>query len=238
MQWEQGSQLQRLGDKVATCRVSLAKIYDDIAHQNTLLAEAIGDSYRSAMQDIVPELDFTPETFRQNVETLQQQLRVLASSKPEEILDAELTNVCKTLIARRTMLEQSFQRENEEDEVLKIVTPLLHHLSECDEKFTQIPSWHSLSQRLDALNIQLRQHLAHTETLKNRYLEELAVYNELYVKLSMMRFKTEELRSQVEIELDQIPYLIDNHLRRRFPLSSFPMSSRPIQLGRYGLVFS
>ena len=228
-QWEQGYQLQRLNEKLGALKQSLEHTYQSVLEQNSSLEQGMLQRHWQDMDPSELSLAIAPDRFQDALDDLQQKLEQLESDIEGSNVDVLMAPSLDALGDKLSQLEKLSSVSVEDratDDVSRLVTPLLQHLSDCDEKLSVLPvnALLELKATLTELDEQVQKIDAQIEGLRSEHLEDLAHYNELHVKLSMIRFKAEEFESQVAIELDQIPHLIDNNLRQRFPNLQFEKS--------------
>ncbi|NJN24025.1 MAG: hypothetical protein HC810_06025 [Acaryochloridaceae cyanobacterium RL_2_7] len=221
-QWDQGYQLQRLNDKLNAITESLEQTYQNIVEYNFVVDQDIMQRYWDDMDFAQLEVSISPDDFQAQLKVLQQQLYPLDEMDLSQVIGERLQEPLAKAAEKMKVCEQRATQPVEDqamDEVTQLVTPLLQHLSECEEKLSEFQGMQGgdVQKSIESLEIKLSTVAAHVERLRGYHLSDLARYNELHVKLSMIRFKVEEFQSQVAIELEQIPYLIENHLNQRFP---------------------
>lgn len=217
---DQGYKLQRLTDRLSTLNQNLEQIYQ-VVHENSMEFENTLVQSQFAHIDL-SEIDV--ETMQVQLAELHVQLEGPMSSEVDISLASMLNHFNETVAEQIDRISQMMTSaiSFHDDQLNMLLTPLLQHLTDCDEKLSRISAAQSsqdIVETLLGIEFRLNSLLSHLDTFDQTTADDLALYHDRHVQLSMLRYRAEELKSQVGIELGQIPYVIENYLRQRYPIS-------------------
>jgi hypothetical protein len=220
---DQGYKFQRLNERLMALRQTLEKTYQVLLEHSVGIEQMLIPSQFFALDfsDSNPLEDLDVEAIKGRLDAIRTQLENLGN------IPRRMTLILnQRLEVASEQVEQMFGRVADafnlpdEGQFNMLLTPLLQHYSDCDERLSQMTHASSvtdLEEALLGLESQIRFLSQRLESIEGLSAEKLDPYNNLLVKLSTIRYRAEELKSQVVIELEQIPFVIDNYLRQKYP---------------------